>query len=129
MSRTNSWIDKDLQERKDVADLIDDDAIEIRQHRYPEYDKEEENIFKAQTPKRELKFVRNIRGRIDRRDRIYTPKPGEVSKSTDHLFIATLYHSDVKINDVLIANGNWYNVKFLNEVGQSFTEAELEVST
>lgn len=124
MSRLEAWDNVDEMERKDIASIIGDRYSIIKQYRKPDLDDMdgfEENSL------RRLTFLRNLKGRMDRRDRVYQAQKGEDSRSVDHLFIATVYGLDVRANDVLKVDNVSYEVKFVNKVGQSFTEAECVV--
>lgn len=124
MSRLAAYINKDMMEREDVAALMSDDSMDIQLYRYSELT--DEDGFRKQKPNRELRLVRVIKGRIDRRDRIYnvqTPNDGHV---TDALYIATVYYKDIKVDDELVAPGYpAFRVEAINKIGQSFTEVEI----
>ena len=127
MSRLAAYINKDVMEREDVDMLMSDDSQNINIYRYP--DAADGDGFRQTTPKRALALFKVVRGRIDRRDRIYQAQAGEVSKSVDALYIATIYFKDLRTDDILEMNNQKYTVKFVNKIGQSFTEAEVEVQT
>jgi hypothetical protein len=126
MNRLAAHIDKDDMERRDLAALIADDAVEIKQYRYSGVDNE--NIFEQSDPKRSLKLLRTVKGRIDRRNQIYLTRSGEMTKTVDHVFIITIYGRDVKEEDVFEHDNVMYTARFANKVGQSFTEIEAEVT-
>jgi len=125
MSRLAGYINKDVMEREDVAMMMSDDSQEIKLFRYTDLD--DEDGFRQTSPERKPRYVRSIKGRIDRRDRIYQPQNGEVSKTTDAIYMATVYWKDLRVDDILMVPGQEFRVKFINKIGQSFTEAELEV--
>lgn len=127
MSRLAAHLDLDDMEREDVAKIIDDAAVDLNQYRYT--DNIDENIFRDDDNSRAPVFLRKVRGRIDRRNKIFMSQNGEVSKSVDHLFIITAYTKDVKTNDIFKFDGIEYVIKFVNKVGQSFSESECEVTT
>jgi len=126
MSRIASWIDKDDMERKDVAALMQDDMVDIKLLRFNKFDSDDG--FRKQQARRELELVKVIKGRVDRRTQIYRAQDSQNSKSVDHLFIATVYYRDVRVGDRMELPGVLYTVKFINQVAQSFSEVELEVS-
>lgn len=127
MSRDRAWINTDQMEREDVAQLMMDEMVDIKLLRWAELG--DDDGFRKQNTERRLNLVRVIKGRIDRRTQIFRGQDGEVSKSVDHLFIATVYFKDLRTNDVLEVNHQQYKVKFVNKVGQGFSEAEIEVET
>lgn len=127
MSRLAAYIDKDDMERKDVAALIADDAVDIKQYRYTGDD--DGNIFRKGDPARSLKYLRTVKGRIDRRQNVKVNQNGEVTKSIDHVFVLTVYGRDVKVGDVFEHDDIQYIAKLTFKVGSSFSEVEAEVST
>ncbi len=128
MSRLVPWTNPDAVEQQDVATLISDAIIDFELYRYTD-GISNANPFRKTQPERTLQRLRTVRGRLDRRDRIYQGQKGEVSSSVDHLFIATVYYRNFKIGDVLKYQNISYQVKFVNKVGQSFSEVELEITT
>ena len=126
MSRLNAYINKDVMEREDVAMMMSDDSTDIKLLRYS--DLSINDGFRAQSPKRKLRFQRTIKGRIDRRDRIYQRQSSEAGSPVDALYIATVYYKDLRKDDVLQVGAQQYVVEAVNKVGQSFTEAEVIVS-
>ena len=127
MSRLNAYINKDVMEREDVAMMMADDSTDIKLLRYT--DLSDNDGFREQSPKRKLRFLRTIKGRIDRRDRIYQRADSEAGSVVDALYIATVYYKDLRKDDVLQVGAQQYRVEAVNKVGQSFTEAEVVVST
>lgn len=125
MSRLRSWIDTDDMEREDVAMLMTDEMVDIKLLRQNKLD--DNDGFRKQGTGQYLELKRIIKGRIDRRNAIYRPKEGDAGIITDQLFIATVYYKNLLANDVLELDNRQYRVKFINKVGQGFTEAELEV--
>lgn len=125
MSRLAAYIDKDDMERRDVAELIADDAVDLKQYRY--IGDEEDNIFRKGN--RALRYVRTVKGRIDRRQNVKINQAGEVTKSIDHTFVLTIYGRDVKVNDVFRYDGIDYIATYTFKVGSSFSEVEAEVAT
>ena len=126
MSRLEAWDNVDEMERTDIALMIKDREAIIKQYRDPDLttmDGFEENSLRKPT------FLRNLKGRMDRKDRVFQPQRGEVSRSVDHLFIATVYGRDVQIDDLLEVDGQRYRVTAANIIGQSFTEAECVVQS
>lgn len=123
-NRLAAYINKDTMEREDVAFLMDDDSVAIHLYRYT--DLSDHDGFRKQSPERELRLIKVIRGRIDRRDRIYQPNQATDGKPTDALYIATVYYKDIQIDDELWAQGlPKFRVESINKVGQSFTEVEI----
>lgn len=127
MSRLNAYINKDVMEREDVAMMMSDDSTDIKLLRWTELD--ENDGFRESTIKRKLRFLRTIKGRIDRRDRIYQRQDSEAGSAVDALYIATVYYKDLRKGDVLQVGSQQYTIEAVNKVGQSFTEAEVIVST
>ena len=127
MSRLNAYINKDVMEREDVATMMADDSTDIKLLRYT--DLSDNDGFREQSPKRKLRFLCTIKGRIDRRDRIYQRADSEAGSVVDALYIATVYYKDLRKDDVLQVGAQQYRVEAVNKVGQSFTEAEVVVST
>lgn len=123
-NRIAAYIDKDVMEREDVAMLMSDDSRDIKLYRYTELS--DNDGFRKQSPERKLRYVRHIKGRLDRRDRIYNAQKAEDGSVTDALYIITVYYKDVRVDDVVIVDNVKFTVKSINKVGQSFTEAEVE---
>lgn len=127
MSKLDAWDNTDDMEREDVASIIDDRNSTIKQYRNTVLG--DSDGFEEQTPRQSVRFLRNLKGRIDRRDRVYNPNRTDVSRSVEHLFIATVYGRDVIIDDVLELDNQRYVVTWVNPIAQSFTEAECRVDT
>ena len=127
MSRTAAWINKDIMEREDVSSIIDDDAQDLKLYRFTELSSNDG--FREQSPKQDYRYIRTVRGRIDRRDKVYQSQTGDVSKSVDTLYIATLHTKNIKIDDELFDGQLRYRVTVINKVGAGFTEAEVEIKT
>lgn len=125
MSRLNSFLDTDIMEREDVSMILEDYSQDLRILRVPALS--DDDGFRAQTPSREPVLLKIVKGRIDRRDRVYESKTGEVSKSVTTLYIATMYYKGLMIGDLIDDGTLQYQVKFVNKIGQSFTEAEIEI--
>lgn len=127
MSRLEAWTDTDQMERQDVASIIGDQIKLIKQYRLS--DLGDMDGFEEPSVRREHQFLRNLKGRIDRRDRVYIEHRDETVRSVEHMFIATVYGKDLKKDDILEADGMKYHVVAVNTVGQSFTEAECRIYT
>lgn len=124
-NRIAAYINKDTMEREDVAMLMSDDSQDIKLFRFT--DLGGNDGFRKQSPERKLRYIRTIPGRIDKQTRIYAPVEGTDGKVTQSINVATVYYKDLRVDDVLMVPGQSYTVKFINKVGQSFTEAEVEV--
>lgn len=125
MSRIRSWIDTDDMEREDVATLMMDEMTDLGLHRYTELS--DDDGFRKQSTERQLSYIRSIKGRIDRKNQIYRPQTSEAGHITAVLFVATVYYKDLRVNDQIEHQGNFYKVQHISKTGQGFTEAELEV--
>lgn len=127
MSKLKGWSNNEVIEEQDIGTLIDDELINFDLYRLVG-GISDDNPFRKTQSARNYERIRTIRGRLDRRDAIYKTQSGDVSKSVDHLFIATVYYKGLKIGDVLKYNDQDYVVKFINKVGQSYSEAEVEIT-
>ena len=127
MNRIAAYINKDTMEREDVAFLMADDSEDIKIYRYTQLS--DNDGFRKQTPERTLRYIKVVKGRVDKRDRSSNPQYPTDGQVTAVLYIATLYYKDLQVDDVLVTNTLSYVVTAINKIGMSFTEAEVEVQS
>lgn len=127
MSRLDGYLNKDTMEREDASALIEDDSQDIKIFRYSNLD--ESDGFRKQNPVRDLRLWKIIKGRIDRSASAIQPRDGDVVRSVVYTYVATLYYKGLQIDDVLEMNSRRYTVTSVSKVGNSFTEAEVEVQS
>ncbi len=125
MSRLNAYINTDRMEREDVDVIMQDGCRDIYIYRYT--DLSDDDGFRKQVPTRDLRLIKVVRGRIDRRDAIYKPTKTDSSTIVTTMYLATIYTKSLKTDDVLEYNGQRFTVRVVSKIGQGYTEAEVEI--
>lgn len=128
MSRVHGWAEIDDMEKRDIGMVMQDRMQTIQQFRVNDDPEDDDDEFRKKATPRQHVFLRNVQGRIDRRERHYSPAASDLNKVTKHYWVATLYTRDVNENDHLRLAGLSYTVTSVNELGNNFSEAEVEIT-